>query len=54
MKRLVKEYYDNDIKYDYGYLTDEDIKAQTRGFKEFVEGIFTRQNCNYFYLILEE
>lgn len=52
-KILKKMFYDNDTTYDYGYLSEEEIKAQTRGFKEIDDGVFTRKNCSYFYITLD-
>ena len=53
-KRLLKSYYDKNEQLDYGFLSEDDIKAQTKGFKEFVPGVFIRKNCNYFYMTTEE
>lgn len=50
--RLQKLFYDNDKVLDYGLLTEKDIKAQTKGFKEISNGVYTRKNCKYFYIVI--
>ena len=53
-KRMSKFIYETGEERDYGYLSEQQIKAQTKGFSYSEEcgyGVYKRKGCKFAYIV---